>query len=133
MEFKTNDKTAERKMNRVIKAIEKFNADMQSYIDATESNELPVIGTTVTGYYAPLDPATIKVLKTKVRVELDGERYELRPVRKDGEWEIDGWDDYYDGLKQDITYQRSRLRKAWRIWKSENPDLEEERDDDDED
>lgn len=133
MEFKTNNKTAERKMNRVIKAIEKFNADLQSYIDATESNDLPVIGTTVIGDYDPLDPATIEVLKTKVRVELDGWRYELRPVCEDGDWEIDGWDNYYDGLKQDITYQRARLRKAWRIWKSENPDLEEERDDDDED
>lgn len=47
-------------------------------------------------------------------------------VEEEGEIFLSGWEE----LEDDIKYQRRRLNKAWRIFKSENPDAELERDDD---
>lgn len=47
-------------------------------------------------------------------------------VEDEGEIFLSGWEELEDNLK----YQRRRLNKAWRIFKSENPDAELERDDD---
>jgi hypothetical protein len=55
----------------------------------------------------------------------------VRATRVDGEVVVTGWTDFYDGVKESLAYDRRRLSKGWRVWKSENPDAELERDDED--
>lgn len=57
---------------------------------------------------------------------VDDSDYKVEYVEEDGDIYLIGW----KGLEDDLKYQRRRLNKAWRIFKSENPDAELERDDD---
>lgn len=111
----------ERQTNSLIKAIEKFNADFAAYTKASGDSDLPTIDSTIIGY-DPAQPYTYQVLKTRIKVtDSDGIEYTVT-----NESEL-------DEVKEAIKYDRRRLAKAWRVFKSENPDWELEHDTEDED
>ena len=110
----------DRQTKSLTKAIEKFNAEFAAYTKASGDSDLPYIDCTVTGY-APADPYTYQVFKTRVKVtDCDGETYTVTD-----EYEL-------DEVKEALKYDRRRLAKAWRVFKSENPDWELEHDTEDE-
>lgn len=100
----------------LVRRIEKFNADLAAYYKESGEEELPLIESTVVGF-TPASPYTCQILKTRVKVtDTDGQTYTVKDEY--------GLDEVLEALK----YDRRRLAKAWRIWKSENPDEELERD-----
>ena len=104
----------------LVRKVEKFNADLAAYYKESGEEELPLIESTVVGF-TPASPYTCQVLKTRVKVtDTDGQTYTVTD-----EW---GLDEVLEALK----YDRRRLAKAWRIWKSENPDAELEKDEEEE-
>lgn len=110
----------ERQTKSLIKAIDKFNADFAAYTKASGDSDLPTIDSTIIGY-DPAQPYTYQVLKTRIKVtDADGMEYTITD-----EYEL-------DEVKEAIKYDRRRLAKAWRVFKSENPDWELEHDTDDE-
>lgn len=110
----------ERQTKSLIKAIEKFNADLAAYTQASGDSDLPYIDSTVIGY-SHVKPYTYQVYKTRVSVA-DGDDYIY--IVKD---ETD-----LDEVMEALKYDRRRLNKAWRVFKSENPDWEMEQDKEDE-
>ena len=109
----------ERQIKSLTKSIDKFNADLAAYFKASEDESLPYIDCTVIGY-STAKPYAAKVYKHIIRVtDTDGEEYTIK-----NEYDL-------DEVKQAIAYDRRRLNKAWRVWRSENPDVELEKDDED--
>lgn len=109
-----------RQINSITKTIEKFNADYAAYTAETGETELPNVDCTLIGT-EPAEPYTYKVLKTRVKVtDCDGFEY---TITDETELQV---------VKDSLNYDRRRLNKAWRIWRSDNPDRELERDDDEE-
>lgn len=110
----------DRQTKGLIKAIDKFNADFSAYINASGDSDLPTIDSTIIGY-DPAQPYTYQVLKTRIKVtDADGMEYTVTD-----ELEL-------DEVKEAIKYDRRRLAKAWRVFRSENPDWELEHDTDEE-
>lgn len=110
----------DRQTKGLIKAIDKFNADFAAYTKASGDSSLPTIDCTLIGY-DPAQPYTYQVLKTRVKVtDADGTAYTITD-----ELEL-------DEVKEAIKYDRRRLAKAWRVFRSENPDWELEHDTDEE-
>lgn len=106
-------------IKKSIKAIDKFNEELARYVAVSGDSELPIIDCTVVGT-EPVQPYKYKVLKTMLKVtDLTGDEIVVR--------------DEYDAeeLRESLKYDKRRLNKAWRVWKSENPDAELERDTDD--
>lgn len=104
----------ERQTKSLTKSIDKFNADLEAYFEANGERGT-VIG------YAPAYLYEVKVNKTSVKVsDCDGMEYTVKT-------ETD-----LDEVKEAIKYDRRRLAKAWRVFKSDNPDWELERDIEDE-
>lgn len=100
----------------LVKAIDKFNNEYGVYVRETEQTELPSIDCTCIGW-DPAVPYTYQVLKTRIKVtDCDGNRY---TVENDYDLHM---------VKDSLHYDRRRLSKAWRIWKSDNPDWELEHD-----
>ena len=116
-------KRNEKKMAQYINKVMEFSAELQRYFNINGEQELPTIDCTIIGY-DPYELPTIKEIKNGFICNLDGEEYEVVECVEDGEIYIDGWEE----LKEALKYDKRRLIKAWRIYKSENPDLEEERD-----
>lgn len=114
---------SQKQIERMIKVVERFNADLEKYYKETDSHELPIIECTIEGY-EELYPADIQRTENGFDCNLDGYVNHIEVVVEDGEEYIRGWEDWGDGLKDGIAYERKRLRKAWRIWHSENPDAE---------
>lgn len=112
------------------KQVEDFNAEIEAYAKMTGDYDVPEIDSTVIGF-SPLVPYEIKERVNGFKVTTDGIVYTVKAVCINGEWEILGWH-YLDGLKAQIAFDRRRLRKGIRVWKSENPDAELEKDDEDE-
>ena len=123
-------KKIENQLNRYRQQVEKFNVDLAEYVKVTGSNDLPLIDSTIVGY-EPLEPYEVKDRKNGFDVIADGTTMQVRVKKIDGELEVVGWSDYYDGVKESLAYDRKRLSKGWRVWRSENPDAELEKDDDD--
>lgn len=115
---------------RYKKKVLKFNADLEEYYNVSESRELPIIECSLIGF-EPFEPYEIEDTPTGFKVNADGIIIEITAIEEDGEIYIDGWDNGYDSLKDSIAYDRKRLKKAWKIWKSENPDAEIEKLDED--
>lgn len=118
-------------IERMIKVVERFNVDLTKFYNETGEHELPIIECTIEGY-EELDPAEITRTENGFDCDLDGYTNHIEVVVEDGEEYITGWDEYGDGLKDGIAYERKRLRKAWKVWHSENPDLELGRQDEEE-
>lgn len=112
---------------RIRRKIDKFNKDLKEYVNATESDLVPEIDSTVIGY-SSMSPINIKETDKGIRyTEDDGASWEdIEVVGECGEFWVSGEAELDDLL----AYNRRRLRKGWRVWKSNNPDAELEKDSD---
>lgn len=119
------------KLNTRKAKVEKLKNDLREYFDASGDMSLPDIECTCIGYSAMgmVEANDIKDEDGNVtgfQATVDDLDYKVEYVEEDGDIYLIGWEE----LEDDIKYQRRRLNKAWRIFKSENPDAELERDDD---
>lgn len=120
-------------LKSIKRAIAKFNAELEEYHKVAGDYELPLIECTIIGTEELLPYEITDETERGFTCNADGYDYKITLCEdEDGEEYIDGWDNGYDALKDTIAYDRRRLRKAWRVWKSENPDAELERDEDEE-
>ena len=119
------------KLNTRKAKVEKLKNDLREYFDASGDMSLPDIECTCIGY-SPMGLVDTQDIKdedgnvTGFQATVDDLDYKVEYVEEDGDIYLIGWEE----LEDDIRYQRRRLNKAWRIFKSENPDAELERDDD---
>lgn len=118
------------KLSTVKKRVEKLNADLQKYFDASGDMSLPDIGCTLIGYSSIELAETNDILNkegniTGEEVIIDGIKYRVEYVEEDGEIFFSGQED----LQEEIRYQRRRLNKAWKVFMAENPDAELEKED----
>jgi len=93
--------------------VDRFNADLDAYASVSGDYELPEIDSTVIGY-SVVNKYTYKVSKngTAIKViDCDGIEFDIPVIESVA----------YDELKEALKYDRRRLIKAWRVWKSENP------------
>ena len=111
---------------RIRRKIEKYNKELADYVTMTGDNEVPDIECTVIGT-SPLEPIKIKELSNGIAYSDDGFFEEITVHKELGEYWLSGEDELDDLLK----YNRRRLRKCILVWKSDNPDKEMERDNDD--
>lgn len=108
-------------IKKVIRKVEKFNADLDAYAKVAGDYELPEIECSIEGF-SEVGKYTYEVSENEMSIVVrDWDEYEF---------EID-WEECcaYDEFDEAIRYDRRRLNKAWRIWKSKNPDAELEKDD----
>ena len=108
---------------RIRRKIEKFNTDLAEYVKMTGDNEVPDIECTVIGT-SPMNPIEFKDTKDGIAYCDDGWWEEIRVESECGEYWLSGEDELDDLLK----FYHRRLRKGRRVWLSENPDAELERD-----
>ena len=112
---------------RIRRKIEKYNKELADYVAMTGDNEVPDIECTVIGT-SPLEPIKTKDLPNGIAYCEGGWWEEITIQRELGEYWLSGEDELDDLLK----YNRRRLKKGIRVWKSENPDVEMEKEDGDE-
>ena len=104
-------------LRRLAKKIDKFNQKLAEYFETSGEKYLPSVDSTAVSI-DPVDYYGYELLKTKIKVtDCDGDKYDV----------VTDYD--ADQLIEGLRYDNRRLAKAWRIWKSENPDAELERDD----
>lgn len=111
------------KTEQILNKVRAFEADLAKYYEATDGDIVPDIETTIIGGGGIIHYTIDKYDVT--RTEKDP--HDAKPFID--RWPIsDPWsmEECYDQVK----YDRRRLRKGWRVFKSENPDLELEKDDD---
>lgn len=127
--MKTNNyKKGDLKLLKCRRKIEKYNKELADYVLMTESNEVPDIDSTVIGT-SPMQSIEIKETKNGFKYSDDGCWWQSISIEfEDGEVWVDGEDELDDMLR----YNRRRIRKGIRVWKSENPDAELEKDDEEE-
>lgn len=124
----------ERYRNQVVK----FNEELEEFYIKTDDNKLPIIDSTIIGF-EELPLAVITEIgyfdnedKYGFQVEWETETYEVCIITDEDDRNIlyvDGWDNWLDGLYETLKYNKRRLKKAIRIWESENPDAELEKED----
>ena len=120
-----------RKLTTLKNKVAKLNNDLREYFDTCGEMSLPDIECTCIGY-SPMGLVDTQDIKDKdgnvsgFRAYVDDLETAVVYVEEEGEIFLSGLKE----LEDDIKYQRRRLNKAWRIFKSENPDAELERDDD---
>jgi len=110
---------------RIRRKIEKYNKELAAYVEMTGDNNVPDIECTVIGT-SPMEEIQIKELPDGLAYSDDGFWEEIIVASECGMYWVSGEDELDDLLK----YNRRRLRKGVRVWKSENPDAELEKDDD---
>lgn len=109
---------------RIRRKIEKFNNQLAEYIAITGDNEVPDIDCTIIGT-SPMEPIQMKELRDSIAYCDEGWWEKITVEHEAGEYWVSGEDELDDLLK----YNRRRLRKGMRVWKSENPDTEMEKED----
>lgn len=109
---------------RIRRKIEKFNNQLAEYIAMTGDNEVPDIDCTVIGT-SPMEPIQMKELKNGLAYCDDGWWEKITVEKECGEYWLSGEDELDDTL----SFYRRRLRKGIRVWKSDNPDKEMEKED----
>lgn len=108
-----------KQINSLTKAIDRFNANLAAYQNASGETELPYVDCTCCGcsiakpYYYEL----FKDNRLNVK-DIDGNQYTV--TDEEGLAEV----------KESLRYDKRRLAKAWRVFKSDNPDWELEHDTD---
>lgn len=108
---------------RVERKIERYNKELAAYVEMTGDNDVPDIDCTIIGT-SPMNPIEVKQTEKGIAFADDGFWESIEVVCECGEYYFVGEDELDDLLK----YNRRRLRKGIRVWKSENPDLELEKD-----
>lgn len=110
---------------RIRRKIEKYNKELAAYVEMTGDNNVPDIDCTVIGT-SPMEPIKVKELKNGLSYAEDDWWTDITVEQECGEYWLSGEDELDDLLK----FNRRRLRKGIRVWKSENPDREMEKEDD---
>lgn len=110
---------------RIKRKIEKFNCQLNEYISITGDDEVPDIDCSIIGT-SPMSPIKTKEIRNGLAYTDDGWWEEITVEKEDGEYWLSGEEELDDLLK----YNRRRLRKGYRVWKSDNPDKEMEDDSD---
>lgn len=100
--------------------VARFNDELNEYYDATNNLDVLDIDTTIIGSGGHIKYTLFKTVIR--RDEYDGKIVYKDSFKINNEFEV-------DELLDQIRYDRKRLRKSWRVWKSENPDAEMEKDD----
>lgn len=108
---------------RIRRKIEKYNKELAAYVEMTGDNDVPDIDCTIIGT-SPMNPIEVKQTEKGIAFADDGFWESIEVIRECGEYYFVGEDELDDLLK----YNRRRLRKGIRVWKSENPDWELEKD-----
>ena len=109
---------------RCRRKIEKFNKELSAYIEMTGDNQVPDIECTIIGT-SPMTPIQVKDLPNGIAYADDGWWEEIVIEKECGEYWLSGEEELDDLLR----YNRRRLRKGIRVWKSANPDAEMEKED----
>lgn len=109
---------------RIRRKIEKFNNQLAEYIAITGDNEVPDIDCTIIGT-SPMEPIHTKELPNGIAYDDEGWWEKITVEQEAGEYWLSGEYELDDLLK----YNRRRLRKGLRVWRSENPDAEMEKED----
>lgn len=135
------DKITKRLFNQLERyrnQVAKFNEELEEFYIKTDDNKLPIIDSTIIGF-EELPLAVITEIgyfdnedKYGFQVEWETETYEVCIIADEDDRNIlyvDGWDNWLDGLYETLKYNKRRLKKAIRIWESENPDAELEKED----
>lgn len=120
------EKKIEKAIERSIKKIRRHNDKLAEYVRTTGSNELPTFDCTVIGF-EPVDPITWRETEQGIMVDDNGYTIRMEQEYEDGEYWLSGVDD----LEMSLRYDARQLKKAWRVWRAENPDAELEKDDED--
>lgn len=118
-------KNLQKTIDRCINKVKQYNERLQKYIDTTGDNELPEIDCTCIGF-SVMSPYTWKETENGVIFDCDGYIIRVEQEYEDGDFWLSGVDDLIEGIK----YDDRRIRKAWKVFKSENPDKELEKMDD---
>ena len=108
---------------RIRRKIEKYNKELAAYVEMTGDNDVPDIDCTIIGT-SPMNPIEVKQTEKGIAFADDGFWESIEVVCECGEYYFVGEDELDDLLKDN----RRRLRKGIRVWKSEKPDLELEKD-----
>lgn len=108
---------------RIRRKIEKYNKELADYVKVTGDNEVPDIDSTIIGT-SPMDAIEVKDLPNGIAYADDGWWENIIVESENGEYWVSGEDELDDLLR----YNRRRLHKGIRVWKSENPDMELEKD-----
>lgn len=119
-------KKFQKTIERCIKKATQFNERLQQYIDTTGDDELPEIDCTCIGF-SVLSPYTWEETENGVVFDCDGIPVRVEQEYEDGEWYLGGVEE----LAESIKYDDRRIRKAWKVWRAENPDEELEKMDED--
>lgn len=109
---------------RCRRKIEKWNKELAAYVEMTGDNQVPDIDCSIIGT-SPMEAMEIKDLPNGLSYCDDGWWEEITIEHEGGVYWLSGVEDLDDLLK----YNRRRLRKGIRVWRSENPDRELEKDD----
>ena len=107
---------------RCRRKIERYNKELADYVALTGDCEVPDIDCTVIGT-SPMEPIQLKETANGLAYADDNWWEEITIEKECGEYWLSGEDELDDLLK----YNRRRLRKGIRVWKSENPDAEMEK------
>lgn len=121
------------KIKTLVNNIDKFNKMLADAIAEMDGdNEFVEVGTTIVEF-SPISPIEYKVDGESIHIEFDGEKYTLtyeeefdECIDRNGDFSF--YDDNYvmDGIRE----YKKRIRKSLKVWRSENPDAELEKDDD---
>lgn len=120
------EKALERQIERCIKKAQKFNERLKKYVDETGDDELPEIDSTCLSY-SKLIPYTWERTENGIVFDCDDYKVNIEAQLDEDEWWLSGVEEF----EYCIKYDDRRIRKAWRLWESEDPDKELEKDDDD--
>lgn len=115
--FKSDLARCKRKINL-------FNAELAEYVKKTGNNLVPDVDCTIVGFSA-MEPIEVKKLPNGIGYKVDDYWDEIVVMQECGEYWLSGEDELLQALK----YNRRRLRKGYCVWRSENPDAELEKED----
>ncbi len=111
------------KAQTIVNKVLKFQKELEKYYKETGDDDITDIGTTIIGSGGHIE-------------------YQVFPsviVRTEKCMYDNFKDDYIisdsndmDELIEQVQYDRKRLKKGWRVWRSDNPDVELEKDDEEE-
>lgn len=120
------ERKIEKAIERSIKKIRRHNEKLAEYVRVTGDNQLPTIDCTVIGF-EEVNPITWQETEQGIVVDDNGYTIRMEQEYEDGEYWLSGVDD----LEMSLRYDARQLKKAWRVWRAENPDAELEKEDED--
>lgn len=114
-----------KELARCRRKIERFNEQLADYVKMTGDNNVPDVDCTVIGT-SPMFPILITETTHGFTYNDDGIDFDVTVESECGDFFLSGEDE----LDSNLAFNRRRLRKGIHVWRSENPDKELERDED---